>query len=49
MTHLGKPKGEYKEELSVRHLIPALESYLNQKVLEMEPVHWQEEEKLQKL
>lgn len=33
MSHLGRPKGGYEEKYSLKHVIPALEKLLGQKVL----------------
>lgn len=33
MSHLGRPKGGYEEKYSLKHIIPALEKLLGQKVL----------------
>jgi phosphoglycerate kinase len=37
-SHFGRPNGEYKEELSLRNLIPYLEEYLKVKVVFIEDV-----------
>ncbi len=32
MSHLGRPKGEYKENMSIKHIVPAVEKELGRKV-----------------
>ena len=39
-SHFGRPNGEYKEELSLKKLIPYLQEYLKANALFIKIDHW---------